>query len=405
MTRQQGCFRRWFELISGPAALRPGAIVIASAFLFLLGPIFGAEEVAFEGIDRKGIPMPTVLKDGPFLPGVERIKKRGSLRVAQFSGESALLFMRLPKNLPKSVVLPDSFIETLPNGERVAGVDIRFAKLLASELGVKLELLRNYPSYDQVVLAVAKGEADVAISNLNPTSARQQLVHFSTPYCVFSLSLICNRKRLESKHVHLSEAATGDDFARVFDSNNISIGVIGQTSWDEEAHGLFPNACVTRYPDFSSALLAVRRGELDACFGDDIDFLVATVFDPELSVYCSLHRIPGVVSDSAVAVSPESKDLLGLINKISGEIRLDNAAALVRRNERTLKKLELAKCDDPSFSQDRAYPYSEFFASHPKESGVFSWRSALAAGVLLCSLAFLWLAWDRMTLPPKRRPL
>lgn len=61
-----------------------------------------------------------------------------------------------------------------------AGADIDFAKYLAEQLGVKVEIIPM--DFDACITAVAQGKADCSISGIYPSEKRKQTVDFTDSY-------------------------------------------------------------------------------------------------------------------------------------------------------------------------------------------------------------------------------
>src|SRR5207244_8502432 len=72
------------------------------------------------------------------------------------------------------------------------GVDVSILRSFAVKLGVKLEI-RETPHFDDLLAAVARGEADVAAGGLSITPERQQVVDFTKPYFPVAIMVIARR--------------------------------------------------------------------------------------------------------------------------------------------------------------------------------------------------------------------
>ena len=282
------------------------------------------------------------------------------------------------------------------------GTDIAIAKMIAKELGVELELLRDYDSYEEVVRAVAVGEADLGISDLTPTFSRQQIVLFSDPYVSFSLAVLCNREKMVKKDIRTEPRATFDGFCSAFNNPSLTIGVEGGTSLHEQAKKMFPNANVKSYPDFKTALKDVRDGNIDLCLSTDFDFLFVKLFDPELGFYCSMLRVPDMKDPVCVAVSPACGDILGLVNEAVKFYTFGDAADTIRKYGRFLKSIEKARREDSSSPGDRSYPFDTGYFGNEQTAAAIAWKGIFSSAGVALPLAVFLVVWGRMSQGRKR---
>jgi ABC-type amino acid transport substrate-binding protein len=76
---------------------------------------------------------------------------------------------------------------------RLGGFDVDLSRALAGLLGVKAEFRRAAKTPDQIIGAVARGEADIGISLLSATAARAKHVLFTRPYARQLPTALVNR--------------------------------------------------------------------------------------------------------------------------------------------------------------------------------------------------------------------
>ena len=282
------------------------------------------------------------------------------------------------------------------------GTDIAIANRIAKELGVKLEMLRHYDSYEDVVRAVAGGEADLGISDLTPTFARQQIVLFSDPYATFSLAVLCNREKMVQKDIRIEPHATFDEFCAAFNNPSLTIAVEGGTSQYDQAQKMFPKAHVKSYPDFKAALKDTRYGQADLCLNTDFDILFVKLFDPELGFYCSMVRVPDMKDPICVAVSPACGDMLGLVNEVVKFYTLGNAADTIRKYRSFLKNMEKARRRDSSSSSNRAYPFDTGYFGNEQTATALAWKQIISSAGVALPLVIFSVLWIRMSHRRKR---
>lgn len=77
----------------------------------------------------------------------------------------------------------------------LGGFDVDLARALARRLGVEPEFRRQARSPDQIVDAVARGEADIGMAMLSITAERAKHVLFTSPYTRQAIAALVNRKR------------------------------------------------------------------------------------------------------------------------------------------------------------------------------------------------------------------
>jgi ABC-type amino acid transport substrate-binding protein len=107
--------------------------------------------------------------------GLQRIRKRDSIRVGYFKDSLPFAFTNAATNL--------------------VGFDIEMAHLLAGELGVTLELVLI--ERDKVAERLNDGYCDIVMSGLAITTGRAQKVLFSVPYIDQTLAFVVEDHRRE----------------------------------------------------------------------------------------------------------------------------------------------------------------------------------------------------------------
>lgn len=242
-------------------------------------------------------------QDLSLLPSdIRRIKESGKIVVAIFHKD------RIP------------FFYSNEQGKLV-GIDVTLAENIASSLGVGLEFDRSAKSFDEVVDLVVTGQADIAISKLSVTLSRAQRARFTTPYAVFHQSILINRLQfaaLESKHAE-------DSLVEEVLKTPQKIGVCEATSYVEYAKRLFPRAQIVSYESIDKLLMAVESGKVLGAFYDEFEFKRALQKDSKLSIYSKLFILQDRVDPIAIAVAPQSVNLLAWLNTYLDVMKTDFA--------------------------------------------------------------------------------
>jgi len=146
------------------------------------------------------------------------------------------------------------------------GLDVELSYEIANRLGVKVEFNRSAESFNNVVMLVASGEADIAISKLSRTLARAQLVLFTQPYITFRQGLLVNRLQLAQK-------AKDDEVAAFIKNMTGKLGVIAKSSYVGFAKANFPHAEIVEYPSWTDAEAAVFKGDVLSVYRDEMEIL------------------------------------------------------------------------------------------------------------------------------------
>jgi polar amino acid transport system substrate-binding protein len=218
---------------------------------------------------------------------LDDIAQRGTLRVAcQTQGP------------------PFSFIDK--NGQRT-GSSIEFCKLMANEMGVKLEFL-DY-DWDGLIPALLSKKADVLAADMTPTLKRAMKVAFSKPF-IYTGSVVFVKAD--------SPIKTMADCKKPGMKIAVLLGSTGET----DAKNAFPQAELKSYKGGGPLLIdAVLKGHAD--FGvNDSSAVTGQLanFPPN-----SARILPDMLSKQplAFAVRYDSMDLLEWINLFFLHVSLD----------------------------------------------------------------------------------
>jgi len=170
---------------------------------------------------------------------------------------------------------------------RDLGQDVWFAEELARVIGVRLEIRRDWGSFNEVVDAVDRQQAHLAISKVSITYPRALRMLFSQPYLVLRHALAFNRVALAR---HLGD----QDLATELRRWNGEIGVIAKSSFVDFARQRFPKARVVEYPSWDRLVEAVLSGKVLCAYRDELEIKRIAVKRPS----ASLHMRTVVLSDT-----------------------------------------------------------------------------------------------------------
>lgn len=137
------------------------------------------------------------------------------------------------------------------------GFDVDLAKLIAQELGVKLEI--KDMEWTGLIPALQSGKVDLVISGMTRTLERAKAITFTEPYFTTGLCVLLSAKR----------AADVNSVEQLNASGRI-LAVKTGTTGDLVATKRFPNAAINRFKDETACVREVVEGRADAFFYDQI---------------------------------------------------------------------------------------------------------------------------------------
>jgi polar amino acid transport system substrate-binding protein len=262
--------------------------------------LFGLGLAGLAGVPR--LARAAAAPEPALAPDIARIRDRGRLVVAVASFA-----------IPPFVTIGADGAPT--------GTDIDIATDMAKALGVGLTFDHRARTVDEMIDIVAARAADLALSKLSETLDRALRVRFSRPYLVLQQALLLNRLRF-------AQTAKGRDPIEVVQQSGAIIGVLAGGAYVEYAKRLLPGARLRDYADWPSMIDAVRRGDVVAAYGDELDVKHALMADPA----APLQLRPAILADTrdpiGIALPWDSLSLLAWV-----DLYLDTAAKLLNVDE------------------------------------------------------------------------
>lgn len=214
---------------------------------------------------------------------VAAIKKRGTLKVAVFG------------DLP-----PYGWVNK--DGKRV-GYDVRLARELAKEMGVKVKFVQV--NANNRVDTLNANKADIVLANFTVTSERKQVVDFAKPYMKVSVGVvspkskpITNVNQLKGKKVIVTKGTTAENY---FTSKQ-------------------PDVDLLKFDSKTQQFNAMKNGRA-AALADDNSYLYAWVKNNPKYTVGIKHLGPN--SYIASAVKKGNKSLLDWTNKHINKLNKD----------------------------------------------------------------------------------
>lgn len=190
--------------------------------------------------------------------------------------------------------------------DEVVGLDIAIAKEVAKELGVELEI--KDMDFDSVLLALASGKVDFAMSGLSVTDERKQSVDFTKDY-------------YQSEQAIIVRASDKDNFKTLADFKGKTIGAQLGSVQEEVAHTQLADAKTDTLPKIPDLILKLKSGKAD---GVVLDLPVAEAFVSKNSDLVIADAKPDNQGGFAAAVKKGDAKLLTAIDNVLDKLAKEN---------------------------------------------------------------------------------
>ena len=200
--------------------------------------------------------------------GIEAIKSKGKLVVA-LNPDFA----------------PFEYQKVVDGKNQIVGSDIELAKVIATELGVELEL--SPMSFDNVLASVQSGKADLAISGVSKTDERSKVFDFSTPYYTYQ-----SVKDLAQKKVGAQKGSIQETMAK----------------------DLLQNSSLVSLPKNGNLITDLKSGQVDAVIFEEPVAKGFVENNPDLAI-ADLNFEKEQDDSYAVAMKKDSKELKEAVDK------------------------------------------------------------------------------------------
>jgi polar amino acid transport system substrate-binding protein len=183
------------------------------------------------------------------------------------------------------------------NGDWI-GFDVDFAKLMAEELGVKLEIVPT--RWSGILASLVSNKFDFIISAMTITPKRAIMVNFSIPYFTVGQEILYN------KDVFSTPPTISELLAR----KDLKVAVQIGTTGDDAAKSFFKNAKVLEFASMDEAAMQVALKKADIAVAD------STYVDYAINKYSQLASIDQRLTNEnyGVAMRQGEPDLLNWVN-------------------------------------------------------------------------------------------
>ena len=191
--------------------------------------------------------------------------------------------------------------------DAIVGIDVSVAKKIAQDMGMELEILDI--SFDNLVTAMEKGQADIVISAMESDEKREASVDFSDAYYTDYPPLILVKKENAGSYASLSD----------FDGK--TVGAQTATTKESAVKELMPGATLL---SLASVNDLVNNLVYDKCDAVVLDYAVAKQYAESNDQLAIASVELGQAAAYKVAVQEgDPKGLLPEINKIIAQIISD----------------------------------------------------------------------------------
>lgn len=222
-------------------------------------------------------------------PDIAKIKERGTLIVAMYDKDMPPFFMQDKKT------------------KKLEGIDITLGKNIARKLGVNIKFERKYKTFDQVIEAVAKRKADIAISFLTDNLERAKKVRFTRPYITLNHGIIINR-------ISFHQLKMQTTLVQTLNTPNAKIAVLTESTYVPIANELFPKSKIIPYNSFNDIVIAVENGRATAGLADEITLKKLIFTRPKASIKLQTILIQDLTDPIAIAAPWDSIHLIYWLN-------------------------------------------------------------------------------------------
>lgn len=187
------------------------------------------------------------------------------------------------------------------------GFDVDLAKLIAQEMGVKLEI--KDMEWTGLIPALQSGKVDLVISGMTRTLERAKAVSFTEPYFITGLCVLLSVKK----------AADVNSVEQLNASGRI-LAVKTGTTGDLVATKRFPHAAIHRFKDETACVREIVEGRADAFFYDQIS--IAKHYGQNKSTTRAILK-PFTYEPFAMALRKGDFDFLNWLNTFLDTIKGD----------------------------------------------------------------------------------
>ena len=204
--------------------------------------------------------------------------------------------------------------------DKIAGLDVDLAKLVADYLGVKVKFIMPELYKDQIPKLLA-GESDIIIAAMTRTVERGLKVNFTDPYFEVSQAALVDRGMA---------APEANSYFDLVDIPGIRIGVKADTTIERFARELFHTDAIKTYPDHPQAVDALLKGQVDATVHDSPFVQVWSRTHPDLARRIKSLLAPVTKEYYGFAIRKGDPEFLSWLNLFITQVKIDGTMDLLK---------------------------------------------------------------------------
>ncbi len=225
--------------------------------------------------------------EGDLLPTIQSIVERGTLVIA---------------------VIDESRPPMIIHGQdgKLSGFDVELGNDIAQALGVKSKFVPVGPGTDDIVEAVASGQADIGLSYMSESVEAAKKVFLSQPYMIEAQTAFINRTQATQFGGACPRVS---DLVRLAQTAG-SVGVMDRVAYVRLVEEAAPGVTTEPFRDMESLAAAVEAGDLVASLQGELSAKYYLSRQPQASIRLQLCDVPDTQHRVSAAVRPDGIDFL-----------------------------------------------------------------------------------------------
>lgn len=172
-------------------------------------------------------------------------------------------------------------------GEYADGYDVAIAKLIAEQLGMRLEIVKT--EWDGLPPSLTSGKIDLIIAGMTDTPERRETLDFTAPYWISDVVLVI---RKDSPYISATSLADFAGAKVTGQQATIHYDLIDKIEGVEKLEA---------YADFPTMLMALSSGKIDAYVAESPTAMAAMLSNPDVT-YISFAGDKGFGEEVSVSV-------------------------------------------------------------------------------------------------------
>jgi len=224
--------------------------------------------------------------------------------------------VRAAKTLKVGITGAQPPLNATANDGKIIGFEADLARMLASSMGVKAELIAT--PFPQLLPKVAKGEVDIVISGVTITPERNLDVSFVGPYFISGKSILTKSKTMSE----LQDA-------REINKEDVKLVSLRDSTSQIFVEEIIPKAKLTTVDSYDEGRKMVENGSADAMIADH-PFCIISVLRDESDELVTLAE-PFTFEPIGFALPPDDPQFVNLVQNFL--VTLEGTGTLLEMKE------------------------------------------------------------------------